>query len=144
MGIIHQDYYKLEDDEYNNPTIETAGEEFERCLQTFKTNYIDSLEFPLTVYDKYGFDAVVDLSQKLLAQRKIRFVSVTNFNLEYLQKATEIYKTQLFSHELCYNFEIRENETLGITGYALKNGIINIPYQPASQPHSREKLAAAS
>ena len=32
--------------------------------------------------------------------------------------------------ELCYDFEIRENEDLGILGYGLENRIINVPYQP--------------
>ena len=65
-----------------------------------------------------------------MTQGKIRFTSVTNFNLEYLQKYHQVFKEKLFSHELCFNFEIRENEVLSITEYARNNEILNVIYQP--------------
>lgn len=116
--------------DYNNPTIKDVEAEFEQCLEKFETNYIDSLEFSLTAIIKYGFENIVNLVQRYLREGKIRYTSVTNFNLDYLKRYYSVFGNKLFSHELCYNFEIRENETLGITEYGNKHGIINVLYQP--------------
>jgi len=115
---------------YNLDTIEDVKREVERCLEKFETSYIDSIEFPLTAFGKYGFKKLVKLVERYLIDGKARYTSVTNFNLEYLKKYHKIFKDKLFSHELCYSFEIRENEELGIIDYARKNDIINVPYQP--------------
>lgn len=115
---------------YNNPTIKDVEREFDQCLEKFETKYVDSLEFPLTSIFAYGFDNVTELVKKYLSQGKIHHTSVTNFNLDYLKKYHKIFGNKLFSHELCFNFEIRENETLGITSYAQKHNILNVIYQP--------------
>lgn len=115
---------------YNLNTIEDVKKEFELCLKTFETDFIDSIEFPLTALGKYGFKEIVNLVEKYLNDGKTRYTSITNFNLEYLKKYHQIFKDKLFSHELHYSFEIRENEQLGIIDYALENDIINVPYQP--------------
>jgi len=124
---------------YNLDTIEDVKKEFELCLEKFKTPYIDSLQFPLTAFKKYGFKKLVSLVENYLADEKIRYTSLTNCNLEYLKKYHQIFKEKLFSHELCYSFEIRENEKLGITDYALKHNIINIPYQPLRRNRTAQR-----
>lgn len=115
---------------YRNPSLDYVKKEFELCLKTFETDHVDSIEFPLSAFKKYGFDNLVDLVREYLDSGQARYTSVTNFNLEYLKKYHEIFKQKLFSHELHYSFEIRENESLGIIKYGLENDIINIPYQP--------------
>lgn len=116
--------------DYNLDTIEDVKAEFNLCLEKFETPFIDTLEFSLPAFRKYGFKDLVELVETYLSDGKIRFTSLTNVNLEYLKKYHQIFKDKLFSHELCFNFEIRENEEFGITDYALQNKIINIPYQP--------------
>jgi len=115
---------------YYNETLDDVRKELELCLETFETDYVDSIEFPLTAFDKYGFGELIKLVEKYLSDGKARYTSVTNFNLDYLKKYHRIFKDKLFSHELHYSFEIRENEDLGILDYGLKNNIINVPYQP--------------
>lgn len=115
---------------YNLETLKEVEREFQLCLEKFETPYVDSLEFPLTAFGKYGFENLVKLVEKYFSENKIRYTSLTNANLEYLKRYHEVFKDKLFSHELCFNFEIRVNEDLGITEYATQNGIINVPYQP--------------
>jgi diketogulonate reductase-like aldo/keto reductase len=116
--------------DYNLETIEEVKAEFNLCLERFATSYVDTLEFPLPAFRKYGFKNLVKLIETYLSDGKIRFTSLTNANLEYLKKYHQIFKDKFFSHELCFNFEIRENEEFDITEYALRNKIINVPYQP--------------
>lgn len=115
---------------YYNPTLDDVKKEFEACLLKFNVSQIDSIQFPLTAIKVYGFDALVTLVQSYLDQKLVRYISVTNFNLEYLKKYYDIFGKKLFSHELHYSFEIRINEDLGITDFADEREIINIPYQP--------------
>ncbi len=116
--------------EYNLPTIKEVEDEFNSCLAKFNTDHIDSLEFAMPAFHKYGFGPLTKLVKKYLSDKKIRFTSLTNTNLEYLKKYHQVFKNKLFSHELCYNFEIRALEDNGITGYGVKNNIITVPYQP--------------
>lgn len=116
--------------DYKLPTFEDVKKEFQLCLNTFETDYIDSIEFNLAGIDKYGLDTVVEFIQSLLDSGKTRFVSVTNFNLEHLKKFHGIFGDKLFSHELHYSFDVRANEEFGIIDYAMENNIINIVFQP--------------
>lgn len=116
--------------DYNNPTLSDVEKEIEKFFITFETDSIDSLEFPLSAFYKYGFENLVELVEKYLSQNKIRYTSITNSNLETLKKYHEIFKDKLFSHEVHFSFEIRENEKLGIMQYALEHGIKNVIFQP--------------
>lgn len=115
---------------YNLPTINDVKNEFEKCLKTFNTDYIDTLLFPMSSLIQYGFDELVELTQSYISNGKIRYTSVTNFNLDDLKKYHAIFGDKLFSHELHFSFEIRVNEESGVIDYADKNDIINLPYQP--------------
>jgi diketogulonate reductase-like aldo/keto reductase len=76
---------------------------------------------------------------ELLAEDKIRYVSLTNGNLELLKKYHEKFGNKLFSHEIAYNFEIRINEELGIIPYALEHGIKPVSYQPLRKNKTAER-----
>ena len=115
---------------YYNPTIEDVKKEFELCLKTFNTDHVDSIQFPLTAIKAYGFRPLTTLMQEYLDRGLARYVSITNFNLEYLKKIHKMFRGKIFSHELHYSFEIRNNEELGITGFDDEHGIINVLYQP--------------
>jgi|APSaa5957512622_1039677.scaffolds.fasta_scaffold17395_6 diketogulonate reductase-like aldo/keto reductase len=116
--------------DYRLETIKDVEKEFQLCLEVFETDYIDSIEFPLTAFDKYGFNNLVELVQKYISKGKARYTSVTNFDLPNLKKYHGIFKDKLFSHELCYSFDVRDAEELGILDYGFENNIINVPYQP--------------
>jgi len=139
-GISRKDYFIVQVIyDYNLETIEDINKEFELCLEKLETDYIDTLEFPLPAFRKYGFNNLVKLVEKYLTDKKIRYTSLTNCNLDYLKKYHQIFKDKLFSHELCYSFETRENEIFGITDYALKHNIINTPYQPLRRNRTAQR-----
>lgn len=116
--------------DYNNPTLKDVEKEIQRFFELFETDYIDTLEFPFSALHKYGFENIISLVDRYLSSRKTRFTSLTNCNLECLQKYHEIFQDILFSHEVHYSFEIRENEKLGIIDFANKQRIKNIIFQP--------------
>jgi diketogulonate reductase-like aldo/keto reductase len=116
--------------DYNLETIKEVEAEFEKVLEKFETPFMDSLEFSMPAFRKYGFNELAELIEKYLSSGKIRYTGITNADLDLLKKYREIFKDKLFLHELCFNYEIRANEDLGITGYASENSIFNVPYQP--------------
>lgn len=115
---------------YYNPTLEDVKKEFKLCLKTFNTDHVDSVQFPLTAIKVYGFEPLVTLIQEYLAKGLTKYVSVTNFNLEYLKKFHKIFESKIFSHELHHSFEVRNNEDLGIIDFDNKHNILNVIYQP--------------
>jgi len=130
-GIKREDlFYSQAIYDYNLETLKDVEREFENVLEKFETTFMDSLEFSMPAFPKYGFENLVNLLAKYLSSDRIRYVSLTNCSLEFLKKYHQIFKDKLFLHEVCFDFEIRANEDLGITEYATKNGIVNVPYQP--------------
>lgn len=104
--------------------------ELHEYMGLFSTDYIDALQFSLVFINLLGYDTVINILKKYLSENKIRYISITNSNLEYLKKFHHEFGDKLFAHEVGYNFEIRENEDLGITGYAKENDILNVIFQP--------------
>ncbi len=124
---------------YTNPTLDDVKKEIEKFFKIFQTDYIDTLEFPLSAINQYGFKYIVDLVSKHISSGKVRYTSLTNANLEYLQKFHNIFKDKLYSHEVHYSFEIRDNEYLGILAYASKNNIKNVIYQPLRRNRTAQR-----
>lgn len=124
---------------YNNPTLEDVEKEINKFFDTFETDYIDTLEFPLSAISKYGFENVVKLIKKYLSSHQTRFVSLTNANIEYLQRYRELFADSFFSHEVHYSFDVRDNEYFGILDYAAKNGIRNVIYQPLRRNRTAQR-----
>ena len=123
-------FYSLVIYNYYLPTLKDVEKEINQYFELFETDYIDSLEFTMPNFKIYGFEQTVKFVSSYLSKAKARYTSLTNCNLDILKKYHKIFKNKLFSHELHFSFEIRDNEDLGITGYALKHNIMNIIYQP--------------
>lgn len=75
----------------------------------------------------------------MLANKTFRFTSITNENLELLKNYHKIFGGKLFSHEVCFNFEVRENEKLGMIPYANENNIKTILYQPLRRNRTAQR-----
>lgn len=115
---------------FRNKSLNDVNSEIDKVMKILDTDYLDSVEFLLSSVLEFGFGEVVDFLKGLLDSGKIRFVSVTNFDLENLKKFKEIFGDKLFCHELHFNFEIRENEDLGITKFGDDTNILNVICQP--------------
>jgi diketogulonate reductase-like aldo/keto reductase len=115
---------------YRNPTLKEAEKEMEILLNTLKTDYIDTVQFLLSSLPQWGRDESKQILKKWLSENIVRYVSVTNFDLESLREFKEEFGEKLFSHEVILNFEIRENQDLGIIDFAKENDIKNFIFQP--------------
>jgi diketogulonate reductase-like aldo/keto reductase len=110
--------------------LEDTESEVDAVLKQFDTDHVDTLEFTQSVFVQYPFADVVRVIEDLLRKGKTRFTSITNENPELLEKYHRHFGDKLFSHEVCFNFEVRENEKLGTIPYAQANDILTVVYQP--------------
>lgn len=110
--------------------LEKAEEEVDKLLKLLKTDYIDTIQFPQSVFLKYKLEEVAEFIEKMMKKNKTRYTSITNEDLGLLERYNKRFRKKLFSHEVTFNFEVRENETLGIVPYAQKNNILTVVYQP--------------
>lgn len=115
---------------YRLDTLKDAKDEVKKVSEMFATDCMDLVVFSKTGIDKYGYEKSLEFIEGLLSDGDVRYVGLTNADLGLLKKYHERFKEKMFSHEICFNFEIRENENLGIIGYAQKNDILNVIYQP--------------
>ncbi|MEK7168667.1 MAG: aldo/keto reductase [Patescibacteria group bacterium] len=99
-------------------------------LKTFNTDYIDTFQFTSSVFYEFGFDRCVEFVNKMISKGIFRYTSITNENLDLLKKYHEFFKDKLISHEVGYNFEVRENEIEGTIPYANLNNIKTVIFQP--------------
>ncbi|MDP2860950.1 MAG: aldo/keto reductase [bacterium] len=111
-------------------TTKEVEQRLNSFLETFGMDYVDSLQLTMGLVHDLGLDSVAEFVDGLIKQGKTRYTSLANSNPDYLKKYHEAFKEKLFAHECCFNFEVRENETMGITEYAKQNGILNVIYQP--------------
>jgi diketogulonate reductase-like aldo/keto reductase len=111
-------------------TLEESKKELNRVLELFETNYIDTVQFSSESFYRSSFDEITDWIDSLIENNLIRYTSITNADLSLLKKYHEKYKEKLFSHEVMFNFEIRENEDVGIIPYMVENKIRTVVYQP--------------
>ncbi len=115
---------------YSAPTLKAAKNELETVLKLFDTNYIDSLSLNEAAISAMGKEVVYVWYEELLSTGKIRYVNLNNPSLETLKEVKERFGDKLFSIEIGFNFEIRENEENGIINFANKNNVLCITYQP--------------
>lgn len=111
-------------------TIKEVEERLNNFLKTFDMDYVDSLQVTMGLVHDLGLDSVAKFVNRIVEQGKTRYTSLANSNLDYLKKYHSAFGNKIFAHEGCFNFEVRENEVLGITDYAQQNGILNVVYQP--------------
>jgi 2,5-diketo-D-gluconate reductase A len=110
--------------------LQDTEAEIDRLLKIFDTDYIDTLQYTQSAFLDYEFDEVCSMADKVVTAGKSRYTSITNENLELLKKYHQRFGDKLFSHEVCFNFEVRANEAEGTIEYAQNNGIVTAIYQP--------------
>ncbi len=111
-------------------SFEVSIKEVNRLLELFQTNYIDSIQISMSGLKLSGYEAMENWVKDLLASGVARYTSITNQDLPNLKRYHQSFGNKLFSHEVAFNFEVRENEKFGIIPYAAKNDIKTIVYQP--------------
>jgi diketogulonate reductase-like aldo/keto reductase len=114
---------------YTASTQEQAEKELSDLCKIFKTDYMDSISLTATAITEIGKENVIEWYKKCLADNKVRYINLNNPSIEILKEFHEIFGEKLFSIEIGFNFEIRENFDNGIIDYANKNDILNVIYQ---------------
>ncbi len=116
-----------------------AEKEFESLLGKLGTNFIDSVQFTGSSLNKWSFEESIKLQEKLIDQKLSRFVSLTNVDLETLEKYNKLFDEKFFSHELHYSFEVRETEDFGLIDIAEENNIKNVIFQPLRRNRTAQR-----
>jgi diketogulonate reductase-like aldo/keto reductase len=115
---------------FSAKTLNEGYTEIESVLKLFNTDTLDTFELGLPNINFYGFKESIKFMKMLLENKITRFVSLANSDLETLKNFHSEFGDKLFSSEVGFNFEIRENEDYGIMKYAEDNNILNIIFQP--------------
>lgn len=115
---------------YTASMLTAAKNELEGILKLFGTDYIDSLSLNEAAIAAIGKDQLYVWYRELLASKKVRYINLNNPSLETLTDAKQKFGDKLFSVEIGFNFEIRENEENGIISFAGKNNVLCVIYQP--------------
>jgi diketogulonate reductase-like aldo/keto reductase len=112
--------------------FDNIEKEVESVLKLFDTDYIDSFQFTTSVFTNFGFERCVKLVDKLITKKITRYTSITNESMSLLEKYHKQFGDKLFSHEVAFTFENRENETdeNGPIPYARNKGLKTVVFQP--------------
>ena len=115
---------------YNVDSLDSLEVLLNNFLKFISSDFIDSFQSSSSTYSKFGKKQTDEFVNKLLAKGKTRYTSFTNGNLENIVSYHKLFGDKLIAHEVCFNFEIRINEELGIIDYARKNNLVTAVYQP--------------
>lgn len=115
---------------YTSSTIKEAKKELNDCLKIFKTNWIDSLSLNEVAIEVIGEKKMIDWFHEILDKKVVRYINLNNPSLARVKQMKKEFGDKLFSVEIGFNFEIRENEDNGIVGYCDENDILGVIYQP--------------
>lgn len=115
---------------YTAPDLESSKQELETMLKAFDTDYMDSVSLSSAAIAAIGKDVVYAWYKELLSSNKVRYINLNNPSPDDVKEAKEIFGSELFSIEIGFNFEVRENSENGIIDFANENDILCVIYQP--------------
>ena len=74
---------------------------------------------------------------KLVHDKKVRHVGVSNFNLKLLQQSRELCETPLVTNQVPYSLSDRSYAKNGVLEYSQQNDILLTAYEPVDKGHLR-------
>lgn len=111
--------------------LDAALAELDLTLAQFEIDFVDCLSFNYAgIINTFGVDTTFSFLHSQLKSKKTRYIGITNAPLSFLKIMKREFGDKLFLHEIGFNFEIRENEDLGILDFAKSNEVLNVTYQP--------------
>lgn len=113
------------------PTIEKredVSKQLNEYLEILNIDYVDSLELHSPRFTNIPLTDVYEEIKKLVDLHKVRYVGISNSNLEQLIELEKIIKIDFF--EGVYNLECKLYEDIGLLDYCDRHNIKFICYQP--------------
>jgi len=101
----------------------------ERSLKALKCSYIDLYQIHVP-NPRVPIEETMKAMEKLVEDAKVRFIGVSNFNLEQMKKAqAALSRNKLASNQVEYNLSKRKTEN-ELLPYCEMSGIVILPYRP--------------
>ena len=113
------------------PTIEDRGDvskQLNEYLEILNIDYVDSIELHSPRFTNIPLTDVYEEIKKLVDLHKVRYIGISNSNLEQLIELESIIKIDFF--EGVYNLECKLYEDIGLLDYCDRHNIKFICYQP--------------
>ncbi len=108
--------------------IEDVEKQLDEYLEILNIEYVDSLQVHDPFVSKISLLDTYKAIEKLVEKGKVRYIGISNVNLEQLKEINDNVKIDFF--EGVYNLECKTNEDIGVLDYCRENGIKFICYQP--------------
>ena len=116
---------------------EDIEKQVDEYLKRMKLEYIDSVQVHTGYVTKIPLLDTYGEINKLVEKGKVKYLSVSNVNLDQLKELTKNFK--IFSFEGVYNLECKTYENMGLIDYCKQNGIKFISYQALRRNKIAEK-----
>lgn len=107
--------------------IEDIEKQLNEYLEILNIEYVDNLQLHTIKATKLPLIDTYNEMQRLCNLGKVRYLGISNCNLEQLKQVNEKVKLDFF--ECVYNLECKINEDIGILDYCHKNNITFMAYQ---------------
>lgn len=108
--------------------IEDVEDQLDEYLEILDIDYVDNLQMHSPIFTKIPLIDVYKEIDRLVSVGKVRYIGISNANLEQLIEINNAVKIDFF--EGIYNLECKLYEDIKVLEYCKKNGIQFICYQP--------------
>jgi len=122
------------------PTIEKVEDiekQLNEYLEILNLEYVDNLQLHTPKATKLELLDTYKEMKRLVNIGKVRYLGISNCNLEQLKEINEKIKLDFF--EGVYNLECKTNEHIGILDYCKENDITFIAYQALRRNRTAER-----
>ncbi len=107
--------------------VEDVELQVNKYLEKIGIDYVDAVQVHASYVSKIPLDETYGAIKNLIDKGKVRYMSMSNSNLEELKEINGKYG--IYSFEGVYNLECKLNENIGIINYCKENNIKFICYQ---------------
>jgi len=115
---------------YNVDSLEELEESLDKFMSMIGSDYVDAFQSSTSTSSKFGEDETDKMITSLIKKGKCLYTTFTNGNIDIIKKYKTVFKKKFVAHEVCFNFEVRENMDFGIIPWHERNDLLTVTYQP--------------